>query len=58
MSRLRQGDNFDILIDDYCDEPLKSQGGLLGKFARGALIPPERQGFLDESGRDKRPGMG
>ena len=40
VSRLRQGDNFDLLIDDYCDEPLKSQGGMLGKFARGALIPP------------------
>ncbi len=40
VSRLRQGDNFDVLIDDYCDEPLKSQGGMLGKFASGALIPP------------------
>jgi foldase protein PrsA len=40
VSRLRQGDNFDLLIDDYCEEPLKSQGGMLGKFARGALIKP------------------
>jgi len=40
VSGLRQGDNFDLRIDDYCDEPLRSQGGMLGKFARGALIPP------------------
>jgi peptidyl-prolyl cis-trans isomerase SurA len=40
VSRLRQGDNFDLLVDDYCDEPLRSQGGMLGKFAKGSLIPP------------------
>jgi peptidyl-prolyl cis-trans isomerase SurA len=40
VSRLREGENFDLLIDDYCEEPLKSQGGVLGKFARGAMIPP------------------
>jgi len=40
VSGLRQGDNFDLVVDDYSDEPLKSQRGMLGKFARGALISP------------------
>jgi parvulin-like peptidyl-prolyl isomerase len=40
VSGLRQGDNFDLMVDDYCDEPLRSQGGMLGKFAKGSLIPP------------------
>jgi peptidyl-prolyl cis-trans isomerase SurA len=44
VSRLRAGENFDLLVDDYCDEPLRSQGGMLGKFARGALIPPLNDG--------------
>lgn len=39
-SRLKDGENFDILVDEYSDEPLKSQGGMLGTFVRGALVPP------------------
>jgi parvulin-like peptidyl-prolyl isomerase len=39
MTLLRDGYNFDSLVDEYSDEPLKSQGGLLGKFAKGSLIP-------------------
>jgi parvulin-like peptidyl-prolyl isomerase len=37
--RLKEGDNFDRLVDEYSDEPLKSLEGRLGTFARGALIP-------------------
>jgi parvulin-like peptidyl-prolyl isomerase len=39
MTLLRDGYNFDSLIAEYSDEPLKSQGGMLGKFAKGSLIP-------------------
>jgi len=37
---LQQGYNFDGLVYDYSDEPLKSNEGILGQFARGALVPP------------------
>ncbi len=37
---LKDGYNFERLVDEYSDEPLKSQGGMLGKFTRGTLIPP------------------
>ena len=39
MTLLKDGYNFDSLVDEYSDEPLKSQGGMLGKFTKGALIP-------------------
>lgn len=37
---LKDGYNFEGLVDEYSDEPLKSQGGFLGKFIKGTLIPP------------------
>ena len=37
---LKDGYNFDRLVNEYSDEPLRSQGGMLGKFTRGALISP------------------
>jgi parvulin-like peptidyl-prolyl isomerase len=39
MTLLKDGYSFDSLVGEYSDEPLKSQGGMLGKFAKGALIP-------------------
>jgi peptidyl-prolyl cis-trans isomerase SurA len=39
VSLLRRGEDFDQIVDEYSDEPLKSQGGLLGTFVRGILIP-------------------
>ncbi len=39
-SRLKDGENFDRLVDEYSHEPLKSHGGMLGTFVRGALVPP------------------
>jgi parvulin-like peptidyl-prolyl isomerase len=39
MKLLTEGHNFDSLVDEYSDEPLKSHGGMLGIFAKGALIP-------------------
>lgn len=48
---LREGDNFDRLVDEYSDEPLKSHGGVLGKFTRGALIDP-----LDQKAFSMKPG--
>jgi len=48
---VKDGYNFDSLADEYSDEPLKSQGGILGKFARGALIPPlDDKAFLVKEG--------
>ncbi len=40
VALLNDGYNFDSLVDEYSDEPLRSQGGMLGKFAKGGLIPP------------------
>jgi peptidyl-prolyl cis-trans isomerase SurA len=39
VSLLRRGEDFDHIVDVYSDEPLKGQGGLLGTFVRGILIP-------------------
>ena len=38
--QLKGGDSFEKLVNEYSDEPLKSQNGLLGKFEKGALLPP------------------
>lgn len=40
VSQLREGGNFEKLVEEYSDEPVKSQEGILGRFARGKLIPP------------------
>lgn len=40
VALLQGGDNFERLVDEYSDEPLKSQRGILGNFVKGALIPP------------------
>jgi peptidyl-prolyl cis-trans isomerase SurA len=39
VSSLRRGEDFDQIADEYSDEPLKGQGGFLGAFVRGILIP-------------------
>ena len=36
---LKDGNSFDRIVSEYSDEPVKSQGGLLGTFERDALIP-------------------
>lgn len=38
-SKLKDGESFEKLINQYSDEPLKSQGGRLGEFVRGTLSP-------------------
>ncbi|MEW6570783.1 MAG: peptidyl-prolyl cis-trans isomerase [Nitrospirota bacterium] len=38
-SLLKDGGNFEMLIGEYSDEPLKRQGGILGEFAKGELVP-------------------
>ncbi|MEW6585397.1 MAG: peptidylprolyl isomerase [Nitrospirota bacterium] len=40
VSLLKSGEDFDMLVQKYSDEPLKSQGGKLGTFTRGTLISP------------------
>jgi parvulin-like peptidyl-prolyl isomerase len=56
VALLRDGDNFERLVDEYSDEPLKSDQGLLGKFTRGALIPPlDRKAFSMKAGEISDP---
>lgn len=56
VALLRDGYNFDSLVDEYSDEPLKSQGGMLGKFARGGLLPPlDRKAFSLREGEISDP---
>jgi len=51
VSLLRKGENFEQLVAEYSDEPLKSHEGILGKFARGKLIPPlDRAAFSLKEG--------
>ena len=38
--QLKDGTNFDYLVEEHSDEPLKSHEGILGCFVKGALIPP------------------
>ena len=38
--QLKEGTNFDLLVEQYSDEPLKTHEGILGCFVKGALIPP------------------
>jgi len=40
VSLLRHGDNFEQIVEEYSDEPLKSQEGRMGTFKRGMLVPP------------------
>jgi peptidyl-prolyl cis-trans isomerase SurA len=39
VSLLREGADFEQLVEEYSDEPLKSHEGILGRFAPGKLIP-------------------
>jgi len=56
VALLRDGDNFERLVDEYSDEPLKSHQGMLGKFTRGALIAPlDRQAFSMKGGEISDP---
>ena len=56
VALLRDGENFERLVDEYSDEPLKSDQGLLGKFTRGALIAPlDRKAFSMKGGEISDP---
>jgi parvulin-like peptidyl-prolyl isomerase len=56
VSLLRKGENFEQLVEEYSDEPLKSHEGILGKFARGKLIPPlDRVAFSLKDGEVSDP---
>jgi peptidyl-prolyl cis-trans isomerase SurA len=53
---LRDGADFETLVEEYSDEPLKSDRGILGKFARGALIAPlDRKAFSMKTGEISDP---
>jgi len=56
VALLRDGENFERLVDEYSDEPLKSHEGVLGKFIRGALIGPlDRTAFSMKRGEISDP---
>lgn len=53
---LRGGADFERLADEYSDEPLKSHKGVLGRFTRGALIPPlDQTAFSMQEGQISDP---
>ncbi len=53
---LKQGASFDILVDEYSDEPLKSQDGKLGEFTEGELISAlDKKIFSMEKGEISEP---
>ncbi len=56
VALLRDGDNFERLVDEYSDEPLKSHKGVLGRFTRGALITPlDQKAFSMKEGEISDP---
>lgn len=53
---LKSGDSFERLVEEYADEPLRSQKGRLGEFIRGTLIPPlENKAFSMKNGEISEP---
>lgn len=56
VALLREGNDFEMLADEYSDEPLRSNKGALGKFTRGALIPTlDRKAFVMNKGEISDP---
>jgi peptidyl-prolyl cis-trans isomerase SurA len=55
-AQLHEVDNFDILAEEISDEPLRSHGGLLGSFAKGALVPAlDNKAFSMKEGEISEP---
>ncbi len=56
VETLRNGGDFERLVDEYSDEPLKGRKGILGKFGRGALIPSlDAKAFMMKEGEISDP---
>ncbi len=56
VAELKEGDYFDLLVDKYSDEPLRSQGGILGNFTKGTLLPQlDKKAFSMEEGEISDP---
>jgi len=56
VSRLKRGEDFDRLVEEYSDEPLKSLGGALGTFKRGTLVPAlDEKAFSMKTGETSDP---
>ena len=56
VSCLKDSDSFERLVKQYSDEPLRSQGGMFGKFTRGILIPPlDNKAFFMKNGEISEP---
>lgn len=55
-SMLMEGDSFDRLVIEYSDEPFKSNGGILGIFHKGTLLPPlDEKAFAMKKGEISEP---
>lgn len=53
---LKGGGNFERLVEEYADEPLRSQKGRLGEFVRGSLMSPlENKAFSMKNGEISEP---
>ncbi len=53
---LKEGENFSRIVEEYSDEPLKSQEGLLGVFTKGTLISPlDMEAFSMQEGDISEP---
>jgi parvulin-like peptidyl-prolyl isomerase len=56
VSRLKRGEDFDKLVEEYSDEPMKSLGGVLGTFKRGTLVPAlDEKAFAMKKGETSDP---
>lgn len=56
VARLKDGYGFDGLVEEYSDEPIRSQEGRLGEFAKGTLVPPlDNKVFSMEKGEISAP---
>lgn len=56
IARLKDGESFERLINQYSDGPLKSKEGSLGEFKRGELIAPiENKAFSMRKGEISNP---
>lgn len=55
-AKLKDGDSFEVLLKQYGDEFLKNEGGRLGEFERGALVPKlDKKAFSMKDGEVSDP---
>jgi parvulin-like peptidyl-prolyl isomerase len=53
---LKGGNSFEKLVEEYADEPMRSQKGRMGEFVRRALVPPlDNKAFSMKNGEISEP---